>query len=170
MVSWPWSCHCGLIIIAIVTVAVISVAISVAFVVAVVIDRCHRCHVHCRRLLSPSWRRSNGSAAMGREGGGAALAMAVQQRGWVDVVPVNGNGVPPPCPTTIARPPSLRHLVRDLDLVVSLCPPSSVATATTAVFLLSPHLPHCLIVVSIITRREGAMRPLLSCCRECVSL
>ncbi len=113
--------------------------------------RCrHRCCLHCRRLLSPSWRRSNGGAAMGREGGGAAMAMAAQQRRWVDVVPVNGIGLPPPCPTTIARPPSPRHLVRDLDLVVAPHPPSSVATAATAVFLLSPHLPHFLIVVSIV--------------------
>ena len=84
------------------------------------------------------------------------MAMAAQQRRWVDVVPVNGNGVPPPCPTTIARPLSPRHLVRDLDLdlVVAPRPPSSVATAATAVFLLSPHLPHCLIVVSIVPRRE----------------
>ena len=87
------------------------------------------------------------------------MAMAAQQRRWVDVVPVNGNGVPPPCPTDL-----------DLDLVVAPRPPSSVATAATAVFLLSPHLPHRLIVVSIVPRREGAMRPLLSCHRECVSL
>jgi hypothetical protein len=73
-----------------------------------------------------------------------------EQRRWVDVVPVNGNGLPPPCPMTIARPPSPRHLVRDLDLVVAPRPPSSVATPATAVFLLSPHLPHFLIVVLII--------------------
>ena len=30
------------------------------------------------------------------------MAMAAQQRRWVDVVPVNGNGVPPP--------PALRRL------------------------------------------------------------
>ena len=137
-------------IVAIVTVTVISVAVSVAFVVAVVIDRCCRCRLHCRCLLSPSWRRSNGGAAMGREGGGAAMAMATQQWQWVDVVPINGIGLPPPCPTTIARPLSPRHLVRDLDLVVAPRPPSSVATAATAVFLLSPHLPHFLIVVSIV--------------------
>jgi len=170
MVSSSLSRRCGLVVVAIVTVVVISVAVSVAFVVAVVIDRCRRCRLHCRRLLSPSWRRSNGGAAMGREGGGAAMAMATQQWQWVDVVPINGIGLPPPCPTTIARPLSPRHLVRDLDLVVALRPPSSVATAATAVFLLSPHLPHCLIVVSIVPRREGAMRPLLSCRRECVSL
>jgi hypothetical protein len=55
MVSSPWYRRCGLVIVAIVTV--ISVAVSVAYVVAVVIDRCHRC-----RLLCPSWRRSNGGA------------------------------------------------------------------------------------------------------------
>ena len=95
MVSSPWYRRCGLVIVAIVTVTIISVAVSVAFVVAVVIDRCRRCRLHCRRLLCPLWRRSNGGAAMGREGGGAAMAMAAQQRQWVDVVPVNGNGVPP---------------------------------------------------------------------------
>ncbi len=68
------------VIIAIVTVAVISITISVAFVVTVVIDRCRRCRLHCRRLLSPLWWRSNGGAAMGREGGGTAMAMAAQQR------------------------------------------------------------------------------------------
>jgi hypothetical protein len=90
MVLPPWSRRCGLVIVAIVTVAVISVAVSVAFVVAVFIDRCRRCRLHCCRLLSPSWRRSNGGAAMGREGGGAAIAMAAQQWRWVDVIPVNG--------------------------------------------------------------------------------
>jgi len=80
MVSSPWSRRCGLVIVAIVTDAVISVAVSVAFVVAVVIERCRPCRLHCRHLLSPSWRRSNGGAAMGREGGGAAMAMAAQQR------------------------------------------------------------------------------------------
>ena len=95
MVLLPWSRCCGLVVIAIVTVAIISVAVSVAFVVTVVIDRCRRCRLYCRRLLSPLWRRSNGGAAMGREGGGAAMVMAAQQRRWVDVVPVNGNSVPP---------------------------------------------------------------------------
>jgi len=33
MVSSPWSCRCGLVIVAIVTVAVISIAISIAFIV-----------------------------------------------------------------------------------------------------------------------------------------
>jgi hypothetical protein len=79
MVSSSLSRRCGLVVVAIVPVVVISVAVSVAFVIAVVIDRCRRCHFHCRRLLSPSWRRSNGGAAMGREGGGAAMAMAAQQ-------------------------------------------------------------------------------------------
>jgi hypothetical protein len=68
------------VIIAIVTVAVISVAVSIAFVVTVVIDHCRRCRLHCHPLLSPSWGRINGGAAMGREGGGAAMAMAAQQR------------------------------------------------------------------------------------------
>jgi hypothetical protein len=76
MVSSSLSRRCGLVVIAIVTIVIISAAVSVAFVVAVVIDRCRRCRLHCRRLLSPSWRRSNGGAAMGREGGGAAMAMA----------------------------------------------------------------------------------------------
>ena len=79
MVSSSLSRRCGLVVVAIVTAAVISVAVSIAFVVAVVIDRCCRCRLHCRRLLSPSWRRSNGGVAMGREGGGAAMAMAAQQ-------------------------------------------------------------------------------------------
>jgi hypothetical protein len=92
MVSSLWPCHCS-----IVTVTVISVAVSVAFIVAVIIDRCRRCRLHCRRLLCPSWRRSNG--------GGAAMAMAAQQRRWVDVVPVNGNGVPPPLPYDDCAPP-----------------------------------------------------------------
>jgi hypothetical protein len=78
MVSSPWYCRFGLVIVAIVTV--ISVAVSVAYVVAVGIDRCRHCRLHCRRLLCPSWRRSNGGAAMGREGGGAEMAMAMQQR------------------------------------------------------------------------------------------
>jgi hypothetical protein len=80
MVSSSLSRCCSLVVVAIVTVFVISVAVSVAFVVAVVIDRCRRCRLYCRRLLSPSWRRSNGGAAMGREGGGAAMSMAAQQR------------------------------------------------------------------------------------------
>ena len=42
---------------------------------------------------------------MGREGGGTAMAMAAQQRRWVDVVPVNGNGAPPPLPYDDCAPP-----------------------------------------------------------------
>ena len=45
------------------------------------------------------------NAAMGREGGGAAMAMAAQLRQWVDVVPVKGNGVPPPLPYDDCAPP-----------------------------------------------------------------
>ncbi len=97
MVSLLWSCHRGLVIIAIVIVAIVSIVISIAFVVTVAID-CRRRHcLHCRRLLSPFWWRSNGGAAMGTAiaekvvaqqwqwqrsngDGGAATAMAVQQR------------------------------------------------------------------------------------------
>ena len=43
---------------------------------------------------------------------------------------------------------SPHHLIQDLDLVVVPRPLSPVATAATAIFLLSPHLPHVLIVVS----------------------
>ncbi len=95
MVSLSWSCCCGLVIVAIVIVAVVSIVISIAFVFAVVIDHCCRRRLHCRRLLSPSWRRSNGGAVMGAVmaekvvaqqwrwrrsdgNGGAATAMAVQ--------------------------------------------------------------------------------------------
>ena len=56
---------------------------------------------------------------------------------------------------------SPRHLLRDLDLVVVPRPLSPVATAATAIFLLSPHLPHVLIVVSpalLATRRLLATR------------
>ena len=98
------------------------------------------------------------------------MAMAAQQRRWVDVVPINGNGVPPPLPYVDCAPPVPPSPRSGSRLVVAPRPPSSVATAATAVFLLSPHLPHCLIVVLIVPRREGAMRPLLSCRRECVSL
>jgi hypothetical protein len=74
MVSSPWSRRCGLVIVAIVTVAVISVAVSVgvAFVVAVVIDRCRRCRLHCCRLLSPpefpKEGREEGNIIGGQEG------------------------------------------------------------------------------------------------------
>jgi hypothetical protein len=49
------------------------------------------------------WRRSNG------DGSTSSPSMATVS--------------PPPCPTTNACPPSPRHLVRDLDLVVAPCPP-----------------------------------------------
>jgi hypothetical protein len=97
MVLLSWSYHRGLVVVAIVIVAVVSIVVSIAFVVAVVINHCCRCHLHCRRLLSPSWQRINGGAAMGasmaekvvaqqrqrrRSNGnsGAATAMVVQQR------------------------------------------------------------------------------------------
>ncbi len=79
------------------------------------------------------------------------MAMAAQQRQWVNVVSVNGNGVGGGGGGGGGGA-------------------FSVATAAIAVFLLSPHLPHCLIVVLIVPRREGAMRPLLSCRQECASL
>jgi hypothetical protein len=137
----------------------LSSSIVVAVVVSIVVVSCLRrggaamaAQRWAEKVVAQRWRwrRSNGDGSTS--------------------YPSTATAPPPPCPTTIARPPSPRHLVRDLDLVVSLRPPSSVATAATAVFLLSPHLPHCLIVVSIVPRREGAMRPLLSCRRECVSL
>jgi hypothetical protein len=65
MVLLLWSCHCGLVVVAIVIVAIVSIVVSVTFVVAVIIDRHHRLPLHYRRLLSPLWRRNNGSAAMG---------------------------------------------------------------------------------------------------------
>jgi hypothetical protein len=97
MVLLSWSCCRGLVVIAIVIVAVVSIVISIAFVVAVVINRRCRRRLHCCHLLSPSWRHSNGGAAMGpamaekvvaqqwrwwRSNGndGAAIAMAVQRR------------------------------------------------------------------------------------------
>ncbi len=96
MVSLSWSCHCGLVVVTIVIVAIVSIVVSITFVAAVVINRRCRHRLHCRRLLSPSWRRSNGSAAMGAVmaekvvvqqwqcrrsdgNGSAATAMAVQQ-------------------------------------------------------------------------------------------
>jgi hypothetical protein len=96
MVSLLWSCCRGLVVVAIVIVALVSIVISIAFVVAVLIDHCHRRHLHCCRLLYPSWRRSNGGAEMGTAmaekvvaqrwqwrrsdgNGSAATAMAVQR-------------------------------------------------------------------------------------------
>ncbi len=96
MVLLSWSCRRGLVVVAIVIVAVVSIIISIAFVVAVVIDRRRRRRLYCRRILSPSWPRINGGAAMGavmeekvvaqrwrwwrsNGDGGAATAMAVQQ-------------------------------------------------------------------------------------------
>ncbi len=79
MVSLLWSCRHGLVVIAIVIVAVVSIVVSIAFVVAVVINRRRRRHLHCCRLLSPSWQHSNGGTAMG-----AAMAekVVVQQWQW----------------------------------------------------------------------------------------
>jgi hypothetical protein len=122
MVSSSLSRRCGLVVVAIVTVVVISVAVSVTFVVAVVIDRCRRCCLHCHHLLSPSWWRSNGGAAMGREGGGAVTAMAAQQRRWVDIVPVNGNGLPP-LPYDDCAPPAPRPPVTSFGTSTSLVAP-----------------------------------------------
>jgi hypothetical protein len=45
MVSLLWSHCCGLVVVAIVIVAVVSIVVSIAFVVAVIIDRCHRCRL-----------------------------------------------------------------------------------------------------------------------------
>jgi hypothetical protein len=70
MVSSSLSRCCGLVVVAIVTVVVISVAISVAFVVVSI--------VVVSIVVVSCLRR--GGAAMGREGGGAATAMAAQQR------------------------------------------------------------------------------------------
>jgi hypothetical protein len=86
MVLSSWSCLHGPVIIAVVILAIVFVVISPAFIVAVIIGcRCHRC-LYCCHLLSPSWQRSNGSAAMG-----AAMAEKVvaQQRQWRCS---NGNG------------------------------------------------------------------------------
>ncbi len=77
MVSLLWSCHRGLVVFAIVIVVVVSIVVSIAFVFAVIIDHRRRRHLHCRRLLSPSWRRSNGGAAMG-----AAMAEKVVVQQW----------------------------------------------------------------------------------------
>jgi hypothetical protein len=86
MVLLSWSCCCGLIVVAIVIVAVVSIIISIAFC-------CHCCHQLTLPLLSPlslspvfvmaaqQWWRSYGRSN-GREGGGAAMAMAVQQWQW----------------------------------------------------------------------------------------
>jgi hypothetical protein len=79
MVSLLWSCRHGLIVVAIVIVTVVSIVVSIAFVVTVIINRCRHFCLHCHRLLSLSWRRSNGGAAMG-----AAMAekMVAQQWQW----------------------------------------------------------------------------------------
>jgi hypothetical protein len=79
MVSLLWSCCRGLVVIAIVIVAVVSIVVSIDFIVAVVVNRCPHHHLHCRCLLSPLWQRSNGGTGMG-----AAMAEKVvaQQRRW----------------------------------------------------------------------------------------
>jgi hypothetical protein len=74
MVLLLWSCHCGLVGIAIVIVAIVSIVISIAFVVAVVI---HHRRLNCCRLLSPLWQCSNGGTAMG-----AAIAEKVVAQQW----------------------------------------------------------------------------------------
>jgi hypothetical protein len=97
MVLLLWSCRRGLVVVAIVIVAVVSIVVSIAFAIAVIIDHCRRRCLHCHCVLSPSWQCSNGGAAMGavmaekvvaqqwqwrrsNGDGGAATAMAVQQR------------------------------------------------------------------------------------------
>jgi hypothetical protein len=77
VVSLSWSCHRGLVVVAIVIIAVVSIIVSIAFIAAVVIDRRRRRRLHCRRLLSRSWRRSNGSTAMG-----AAMAEKMVAMQW----------------------------------------------------------------------------------------
>jgi hypothetical protein len=106
MVSLSWSCHCGLVVIAIVIVTVVSIIVSIAFVVTVVINCCRRHCLHFRRLLSPSWRCITGGTVMGAAmaekmvvqqwqrrrsngNGSAATAIAVQQ--WLRRCS-NGNG------------------------------------------------------------------------------
>ncbi len=96
-------------------------------------------------VVAQQWRRSDGQRRWWRSDGNGGSATVMGQRR-----PHQRNRPSPPCPTTIARPPSPRHLVQDLDLVVAPHPPSSVVTNATAVFFLSPHLPHFLIVVSIV--------------------
>ena len=152
----------------------------------------HRCHCdRCRHLrrrqrrlrrrcrhrsLSPlssplvmaaqQWRRSEGQRRWWRSDGDGGAATAMGRRR-----PHQWQRCPPPPALRRMRAP--RPPVTLFGTSTSLsppAPPSSVATADTAVFLLSPHLPHFLIVVSIVPRREGAMRPLLSCRRECASL
>ncbi len=86
MVLLLWSCCRGLVVIAIVIVAVVSIIISIAFVVAVIIDCCCHRPLHCHRLLSPSWWRSNGGAAMG-----TAMAEKVMVQRW-RLRRSNGNG------------------------------------------------------------------------------
>jgi hypothetical protein len=77
MVLLLWSCCHGLVVIAIVIVAIVSIVLSIAFVVTVVIDRCCCHRLHCHHLLSPSWRRSNGSTLMG-----AVMAEKVVVQQW----------------------------------------------------------------------------------------
>jgi hypothetical protein len=77
MVLLLWSCCCGLVVIAIVIIAVVSIIVSIAFIVAVVIDRHFRHRLHCHHLLSPSWQCSNGGAEMG-----AAMAEKVVAQQW----------------------------------------------------------------------------------------
>ncbi len=76
MVLLSRSCHCGLVIVAIVIIVIVSIIISIAFVVTVIINRC--CH-HCLhyRLLFWLWWRSNGNAAIG-----AVMAEKVVAQGW----------------------------------------------------------------------------------------
>jgi hypothetical protein len=86
MVLLSWYCGHGLVIVAIVIIAIVSIIVSIAFVVAVVINRhCCRC-LHCRRLLSLSWQHSNGGAAMGAAMAEKVVAQRWQWRGS------NGNG------------------------------------------------------------------------------
>ena len=117
-------------------------------------------------VAAQQWRRSDGQRRWwcSDGDGGAATAMGRRRpRQWQ-------WHSPPPALRRLRAPRAPVTLFGTSTLLSPPAPPSSVATAATAVFLLSPHLPHCLIVVSIIPRREGAMRPLLSCRRECVSL
>ncbi len=86
MVSLLWSCHHGLVVVAIVIVAVVSILVSIAFVVSIVINHCCRHRLHCHCLLSLLWRRSDGGAAMG-----AAMAEKVVAQQW-QWWRSNGNG------------------------------------------------------------------------------
>jgi hypothetical protein len=86
MVLLSWSCHHGLIVIAIVIVAIVSIVVSIAFVVTIVINHHHRRCLHCHPLLSLSWRCSNGGAEMGTA---MAEKVVAQQWQWQRS---NGNG------------------------------------------------------------------------------